>query len=135
MSDKHRPAQEDFTSPRPTDSQLRELQDRLHTMLDESHVFLTGAQAKARQEKEGLVTGRQDRSHPEMRTRWRGMATSTPSETEGGLGATTEMLGRQFQDRETVDNLSSPMTLDKCRVPPMSPPKFETGGDWRCFLA
>ena len=138
MTDKQRPTPEVYPSSSPTATQMKDLQDRMKTMLEESHAFLGGIQAKALHEKGRPVSGRQDRGRPVLRPSLRGMATSTPLETTGSLGETTErMPGRQLQDgREAVDSyVSSQSTTDRCRVPPMSPPKFEIGGDWRCFLA
>ena len=132
-------------------AELQSLRDQIETIesaLDVSPVFLGGpgmtrSRQSQKQPRSGTSkrssSGRQDRSRSEGTPGPTGVTTSTPK----GISGSWELppageSERPLQEtvREAVDSyMQSMSSLERCRVPPVNPPRYESGGDWRCFLA
>lgn len=107
---------------------------------EESARFPSGEQV--RQQLAGLrpktSTGRPVCGRPVGQKEWRRVSMGEPVETSARWERSPERGTRCLHDsvREAVnDYLQAASTTDRCRLPSVSPPKFEAGGDWRCFLS
>ena len=128
-------------------AEIQVLLDETQSALDTSPIFGGGSRlTQARLHQHALRhdvehragSGRRDRSRSPGWHKQDRIATSTPRVEQGKWdsdpkGASSRLLQESVKD--AVDGyMSTKTTQDRCRVPPVSPPKFEVGGDWRCFL-
>ena len=74
-------------------------------------------------------------SRPEREER--GTARADPR-MPGRLETDTERQTSDKTVREAVESYMDALsrnTAERCKMPPVDPPRYQVGGDWRCFLA
>ena len=114
---------------------------KIESALEDSHVFLTGAERVHQEQypfqgagaRPKTTLGQRKPEPPKGFKNVGAAAMSTPRERTPDRGSERLLYDSV---REAVDNyMTTRSSGERCKVPPVIPPKFVAGGDWRCFLA
>ena len=94
---------------------------------------------QSRHRRRSVSEGRQSESSVFARTtsdtnQTRESSRTRLSQTTDVKDQTSQQAGIRNMMNELVETFAQ-NPLEKCKVPPVNLPKFEIGGDWRCFLA